>query len=406
MGRRMLGVIVAGGRPPLEAIGIADDAALTPFAGKYRFIDFALATMRNSGASSIYVMAPLPGPELRAHLARGELAGHRSGAPFLLPLPGEGGQGRSNRLRQTLAGCRELIRTHQPETIVVLLADHILQLDLRQLADAHDDLRADVTLAALPVPVGEATSRTVLRVAGDQRVHEVQRSPVLPATAPGSRAFALSWAGDVVVSAERLDALLDVVPPDGGEDDAGPLQTLADALRVVAHDVLETRLPGCSQGPGAYWHDPTTLEAYYDAQMDLCTPRPALDLYNPAWPVRPVPSGLGPAKVVADAAGRAGQALNTLVSDGAVIRGGVVINGVLGHGVVIESGAEVEDSVLLDGCRIGRRARVRRAVVGAGAMVAEEEEIGYGSLPPTARLVDSGLTVIPAPAANVSDGNR
>ena len=263
-----------------------------------------------------------------------------------------------------------------------------------------------MTLAALPVPVGEATSRTVLRVAGDQRVHEVQRSPVLPATAPGSRAFALSWAGDVVVSAERLDALLDVVPPDGGEDDAGPLQTLADALRVVAHDVLETRLPGCSQGPGAYWHDPTTLEAYYDAQMDLCTPRPALDLYNPAWPVRPVPSGLGPAKVVADAAGRAGQALNTLVSDGAVIRGGVVINGVLGHGVVIESGAEVEDSVLLDGCRIGRRARVRRAVIGAGAMVAAEEEIGYGSLPPTARLVDSGLIVIPAPAANVSDGNR
>src|SRR5439155_4100 len=172
--------------PPLEAIGIADDAALTPFAGKYRFIDFALATMRNSRASSIYVMAPLPGPELRAHLARGELAGHRSDPPLLLPLPGEGGQGRSNRLRQTLAGCRELIRTHQPETIVVLLADHILQLDLRQLADAHDDLRADVTLAALPVPVGEATSRTVLRVAGDQRVHEVQRSPVLPATAPGS----------------------------------------------------------------------------------------------------------------------------------------------------------------------------------------------------------------------------
>ena len=99
MGRRMLGVIVAGGRPPLEAIGIADDAALTPFAGKYRFIDFALATMRNSGASSIYVMAPLPGPELRAHLARGELAGHRSDPPLLLRLPGEGGQSRSNRLR-------------------------------------------------------------------------------------------------------------------------------------------------------------------------------------------------------------------------------------------------------------------------------------------------------------------
>ena len=289
MERRMLGVIVAGGGPPLEAIGIADDAALTPFAGKYRFIDFALATMRNSGASSIYVMAPLPGPELRAHLARGELAGHRSDPPLLLPLPGEGGQGRSNRLRQTLAGCRELVRTHQPETIVILLADHILQLDLRQLADAHDDLRADVTLAALPVPVGEATSRTVLRVAGDQRVHEVQRSPVLPATAPGSRAFALSWAGDVVVSAERLDALLDVVPPDGREDDAGPLQALADALRVVAHDVLETTSQPRSR--------PTTTRRWISALRDPhststtppgpCDPSRAASVPPRWWPTPP-----------------------------------------------------------------------------------------------------------------------
>ena len=406
MERRMLGVIVAGGGPPLDAIGMADDAALTPFAGKYRFIDFALATMRNSGASSIYVMAPAAGPELRAHLARTELGGPPSASPILLPLEGEACQGRPDRFRQTLAACRELIRGHRPDSIVVLLADHILQLDLRQLADAHGDLRADVTLAALPVPVSEATSRTVLRVAGDQRVHEVQRAPVLPATAPGSRAFALSWAGDMVLRAERLDALLAAVPHDTGGDEAALLQGLADAIRVMAYDVLDTRLPGCAQGPGAYWHEPTTLEAYYDAQMDLCTPRPALDLYNPAWPVLPVPSGLGPAKVVADATGRAGQALNTLVSDGAVIRGGVVINGVLGHGVVIESGAEVEDSVLLDGCRIGRRARVRRAVIGPGAVVEEDEEIGYGALPPAARVARSGLTVIPGPALAAAASGR
>src|SRR5262245_21601077 len=178
---RMLGVIVAGGGPPLDAIGMADDAALTPFAGKYRFIDFALSTMRHSGASSIYVMVPSAGAELRAHLARTEL-GSASASPVLLPLAGEAGRRRPDRFRQTLEACREIIRSHQPDTIVVLLADHILQLDLRQLADAHGDLRADVTLAALPVPVNEATNRTVLRVAGNQRVHEVQRAPVLPAT--------------------------------------------------------------------------------------------------------------------------------------------------------------------------------------------------------------------------------
>jgi glucose-1-phosphate adenylyltransferase len=136
--------------------------------------------------------------------------------------------------------------------------------------------------------------------------------------------------------------------------------------------------------------------------MNLCTPRPALDLYNAAWPIPPVPSGLAPAKVVADTAGRAGQALNSLVSDGSVIRGGVVVNtvvGVVGHGVVVESGAEVEDSVLLDGCRIGRHARVRRALVGAGAIIRDAEEIGFGTPPPApACTVASGLTIVPASA--------
>src|SRR5439155_2688026 len=100
---------------------------------------------------------------------------------------------------------------------------------------------------------------------------------------------------------------------------------------------------------------------YYEMQMDLCTPRPMLDLYDARWPVRPVSGALPPARVVADHVGRPGQTLNVLVAEGVVVCGGVVANSVLGRGVVVESGAEVEDSVLLDGCRIGRDARVRRA---------------------------------------------
>src|SRR5262249_26435365 len=118
----------------------------------------------------------------------------------------------------------------------------------------------------------------------------------------------------------------------------------ADARRLRAYDVIGNRSPGPRPGGAGYWHDPTTLEVYYEAQMDLCRLRPVLDLYDPSWPVLPAASGLGPAKVVADAAGRAGHAVNTLVSDGAIIRGGMVVNGILGQGVVVESGAEVEDS--------------------------------------------------------------
>src|SRR5207302_4763319 len=123
-----------------------------------------------------------------------------------------------------------------------------------------------------------------------------------------------------------------------------------------------------------------------------------LHLYNPAWPVRARATGLAPAKVVADPAGRAGQALNSLVCEGSMICGGVVVSSVLGHAVLVESGAEVEDSVLLEGCRIGRGALVRRALVGPGAVVADGQMIGYGAAPSApGRLAPSGLTVVVAP---------
>jgi glucose-1-phosphate adenylyltransferase len=289
--------------------------------------------------------------------------------------------------------------------IVVLFADHVLHLDVRQLVDAHGDLRADVTLVSLPLPVAEVTTRTVLGIGTDQRVHDVEQAPLVPACAPGLRGFAHAWVGDLVVSARAVPALLAAASRAELPHDAALLAPLADRLRLMAYDLLENRLPGSSRGNGAYWHEPTTIEGYYEAQMELCTPRPALDLYNTAWPVLPVGSDLGPAKVVADGAGRPGQALNSLVSDGSVISGGVAINTVLGCGVTIESMAEVEDCVLLDGCRIGRGARVRRAVVAAGAQVADGEEIGYGSTPAApARIAPSGLVLVSSPATLAAAG--
>src|SRR5579885_3074542 len=331
MGRRgrILGIIVADGDDtPLATLGGPCGPALTPFAGKYRFIDFALATLRNSGVLDVCVVTPFPAARLRAHLERA-LPGRR---PRILPLVGRAPT-RASRLGAALRAAGALVRDLEPETVAILLADHILLCDLRPLVAAHAARAADVTLPAL-------------------------------------------W-----------------LPPSADEP---ALRAYAAALRIDAYDVLGSHgSAGCATG--AYWHEPMSLEAYYGAQMELCTQRPPLDLYNPTWPLPTAAGGLAPAKVVADAAGRAGQALDSLVSDGSVIRGGVVVKSVLGHGVVVESGAEVEDSVLLDGCRIGRGARVRRALIGAGAIIADEEEIGYGAaaIAPR-RLLRSGLTVVPA----------
>lgn len=393
--RGVLGIIVAGGANPIDGLGAPDDAALTPFAGKYRFLDFALATLANSGVRPVYLVAAGAGVALRAHLigagrARGDIR-----RPVIVPLATTRGAStqRIGRLRHALVRARELVRTHRPDTVAVLLADHILQLDLRHVHAAHRSLGADVTLAALPLPVGEARGRLALVVGSDRTVAGVSRAGDAP-VAPGTPGLALTWAGDLVLRADALGAVLAAA----ARDDAEFLDALAAQLRVVAYDVLDGGGPGAHAPRPAYWHDPDTLEAYYDAQMELCTPHPALDLYDPAWPILPVPSGLGPAKVAADRVGRMGQALNALLADGVVIQGGAAVNTIVGHGVVIESTAEVLDSILLDGCRIGRGARIRRAVIGAGAVIPDEEEIGYDRPPNVpAQQSRSGLVLVPAP---------
>jgi glucose-1-phosphate adenylyltransferase len=392
-----LGLVVAGGDGPLDALGVGGDAALTPFAGKYCFVDFALATLVNSEVNRVYVAAA-GSSMLRAHLARaarGVRALHR---PFPIRLAGAAGAAgrRATRLVRALLGSRHLLESHAPEAVVVLTADHILQLDARHLIDAHRAGGADLTLCTLSLPLDEMGGRAMLRTDG-RRVRAAVTTPPRKLVPVRDQPFQVTWTGDLVLSGAALSALFAALPFDARCDDAVLLDELAGALHVAAYDVRENPVPGTRHPVGAFWHEPTSLEAYYDAQMNLCTPSPALDLYNPAWPVLPVASGLGPAKVVADDVGRAGQALNSLVSDGAVIRGGVVVNTVCGRGVVVESGAEVEDSVLLDGCRVGRGARVRRAVVGAGAVIGDAGEIGYGISPAApARVVRSGLTVVPA----------
>jgi len=369
------GMIVAGGDSVLAGLGVADDAALTPFAGKYRFIDFALASLANGDVERIDVAAPARGTLIRAHVAAAarNVPALRGALPAR--LPGTFAGSRLDRILGALLGCRRL---ESPDVTVVLTADHIVQLDVRRLVDTHRRLGADVTLCTVPVAASEVGSRIAVDVGPAGRVRGF-------AAAQGG--LVAVWTGDVVVSAAAL-GVLSAAAAGLRRNVGGRLGALARQLTIAAADV------------DGFWHDPTSIEAYYEAQMNLCTPRPRLDLYDRTWPVRPVGGPYGPAKVVADAAGRPGQALNSLVSSGAVVHGGAVINTILGHGVIVDSGAEVEDAVLLDGCRVGRMARVRRAVVGVGAVIGDAGEIGFGRPPaPPTRVLASGLTIVPPAVA-------
>lgn len=352
----MVGVVMRGGQSaPLAALGVPDDVALAPFAACYRVADFAYASLRNSGI----------------HVTRPEVPG--------TPRPGA-------RLLAALRSVARLPRIDRNEPVVVLVADHILDADLRAALAYHDAAGADLGL--LCVPAGSTPPEACLL---DVDV----RGTVRGASAASAEAAALSltWTGDLIVRAGSLTRLLATLASCSLATDAVHIAALARAHRVVAHDVLDTR-PGRRR---PYWHEPSSIEAYYGAQMDLCTDSPRLDLYDPAWPVLGTADGLPPAKVVSGEAAHAGQALDSLLGDGAVIRGGSVIRSVVGRGVLVEVGAEIEDSLLLDRCRIGRGARVRRAVVGAGAVVGDGEQIGYDDEACAAAVTErrpSGLTLV------------
>ena len=345
MAEGVLGLIVSGGETsPLQGLGIARTRALTPFAAQYRLLDFALATTANSGIRQV----------------------------SLVSVPDAG----AARFPRILAACARAARTFEPEWLVVLGGGHILQTDVRPVLDALQASDADVSLLALPL-----------------RPEERQAYPrVLDADG-----LELSWTGDFIVRAEALPLLLRAFERPGSSN-GHTAETLAETVPLVVFDVARPH----ETGHRLYWQDLASLEAYYASQMDLCTPEPALDLYDPSWPIRSVTAGLPPAKVTSDpSCGHMGQAVNSLLADGCVIRGGAVIRSVVGPSCIVEAGAEIEDSILLDGCRIGRGAHIRRAVVGPGVVVAENEDVGYDEpLRQHAHRLPSGLTLIPAPGTS------
>jgi len=356
----MVGVVVSGGSSEsLAPLGVPEDVAFAPFAARYRLGDFARTTLRNSG--------------LRVLDGSGGRAAPRPGA----------------RLLPALRACAGSAPYEPSTPVVVLVADHILDADLRPVLVSPAAGDADLALLCLSA---DSSSCCQLSVDSNGAVRGVERAD------PNAT---LSWTGDLVVRAGSLPALLSTATEVAADDDAALLSALVGRHRVVARDLASVT----STARRPYWHEPSSVEAYYAAHMELCTDTPGLDLYDPSWPLIGVSNALPPAKVVNGASSHPGQALNALLGEGAIIRGGSVIRCVVGRGALVDVGAEVEDSLLLDGCRIGRCARVRRALVGAGAVIPDGEEIGYddeGDVTTTRRLA-SGLTlVLPEPAAQRS----
>ncbi len=403
---RTLALIMAGGQGT-RLYPLTRDRAkpAVPFGGKYRIVDFVLSNMVNSQIYSIYVLVQWRSQSLIEHLKDGWQFGRLLGDHFIVPVPaqmrlGESWyQGTADAIFQNL----NLIDDFKPDLVAVFGADHIYRMDISQMIEFHTDRKAAVTVATLPVSTEEASEFGVLEVDSGLRIIGFQEKPKQPRSMPGAPGQCLASMGNYLFNPQILRAsLLEDAEASSSHHDFGRdlIPKLIDRAPVYAYNFMTNRIRGDSEENLSYWRDVGTVDAYYEANMDLRDARPQLNLYNQHWPLRTAYYNQPPAKFVFNEHYRRGSALHSVISEGCIVSGGSVVNSVLGRSVFVHSYSHVEDSVLMDYCSIGRNAKVRRAIIDKNVQVAEGDEIGYDLERDRQRffVTESGLVVIPKAA--------
>ena len=401
---KVLGIVLAGGKGTrLYPLTRERAKPAVPFGGKYRIIDFVLSNFVNSGIHSIYVLTQFLSQSLLQHLSEGWQVSGLLKSHFIINVPAQMRSENESWYRGTADAIYQnmnLIEQSDPHLVAIFGADHIYRMNVAAMIDFHRAKRADVTVAAIPVARSHAHEFGVIEVDEEGRIvafHE--KNPNAP-TMPGDPHRVYASMGNYIFSTPTLLELLtaDAKTP-GSHHDFGKdiLPRLAGKAPMYAYNFESNRIPGEVEDSVPYWRDVGTIEAYYEANMDLNNVKPDLNLYNREWPVRSTSYPDPPAKFVFEEEGRRGEALDSIVSGGCILSGGLVRKSILGRGVHVHAGAEVEGCVIMDNCDIGRRAKLRRAILDKNISIPEDTTIGYDLEADRGRgwhVTESGIVVI------------
>jgi glucose-1-phosphate adenylyltransferase len=400
---RVLTMVLAGGEGKRLAPLTADRAKpAVPFAGNYRLIDFALSNLVNANYHQIVVLTQYKSHSLDRHVTTtwrlSPLLGN-----YVTPVPAQMRLGPRWFIGSADAVYQNynLIADERPAHIIVFGADHIYRMDPRQMVEQHIASGTGVTVAALRVPIAQANQFGVIETAPNGRdIAAFREKPSDPIGLRDAPDQVYASMGNYVFSTE---ALISTVSADAA-DEASKHDIGGNIIpRLVAqgdaqvYDFAANEVPGATPRDRGYWRDVGTLDAYFDAHMDLISVHPIFNLYNQEWPIHTWPEVTQPAKFVFDDEGRRGQALDSMVSGGVVISGGTVRRSVLSPLVHVHSYSLVEDSVLMHGAEVARRAVVRRAILDKNVYIGEGVQIGVDSVADRARFDVSagGVVVIP-----------
>jgi glucose-1-phosphate adenylyltransferase len=397
-----IAMVLAGGKGErLSPITIGRPKPAVPFGGKYKIIDFVLSNMFNSGIRQVYILTQYHAYSLSKHIkdSWGKWTGlgefYDTISPEMTNVSDQWYKGTADAIYQNL----RFIEASGAEYVVIFGGDHIYKMDISQMMAYHRMNKADLTIAALDVSADEASRFGVLRVDEDLRVTSFLEKPHNPPQVPG-RDSCFASMGNYIFSVKKLIEMLKKGKRKYEDLDFGlhvvPMM-IEQGDKVFAYSFYDNNITGMDPRERGYWKDVGTLDSYYEANMDLIHVSPQLNLYNYSWPILTNQGNLPPAKTVFDDDGRRGLNIDSLVCGGCITSGATVRRSILGPSCKVHSYAMVEDSILFDKVQIGRRSRIKKAIIDEGISIPEGMEIGFDHEEDLLRgciVTESGIVVV------------
>ncbi len=399
--RHTLTMILAGGQGerlmPLTALRAKP---AVPFGGAYRIIDFSLSNCIHSGLRRIFLLTQYRARSLEEHIRFGWNFLPRRLSQFISVLPPHH-QGNEIWYRGTADAIYQNIDTIQEERaqhVLILSGDHVYKMDYGRMLVEHLEHRAALTIGAVRIPAAESARFGVLECDVQRRVLSFQEKPKVGRRLPDAPGWCLGSMGIYIFEAgeliRRLEEDARLGPESSHDFGKDVIPRMIQEVPVYAHDFVE---PGGERAP--YWRDVGTIDAYYEANMDLCAVAPQFNLYDEAWPIYTLWHNDPPAKTVFDEpGGRRAEVVDSLLCPGVIVSGARIHRSILSNRVVVDEHAEVEDSIVFGNVRIGKGARIRRAIIDKWCHVPDGCRIGHEREEDPRRftVTESGITVVPA----------